>query len=139
MKKQASNKKTLNPRTSAERQAAWRERVRAGLSGIAAGAGDPDGARRIDLFLPARSALSLIRLAQYGAETQAEVLVRLIDKQEQKVLKGMTEAEAKAYHNVDAGKPGPKGGKNRVAAGAGRVQTDGKTVRRSAKNNWKKA
>lgn len=103
----------LNPKTSAERQAAWRERVRAGLSGIAADVGDHEGARRLDLFLPVRSALSLARLARYGNETQSSVLVRLIDKQEQKVLKGMTEAEVEAYHNVNAGKPGPKGGKGR--------------------------
>ncbi|MHB8252934.1 MAG: hypothetical protein ACYDEV_04405 [Acidiferrobacter sp.] len=108
MKKRA-DKKTLNPRLSADRQAAWRVRVKAGISGIATTTDDPgQGAKRINLFLPTHSALGLIRLARYGDETQADVLVRLIEKQETKVLKGMNEAEITAYHGVSAGKPGPK-------------------------------
>lgn len=99
----------LEPKTSAERQAAWMKRVKEGKSGIATATEDPkQGAKNINIFLPTSVAHGLIRISTHKGETKSETVTRLIIKEEDSIVKKMSEKETIAYYAVCRKKPGPQ-------------------------------
>lgn len=88
-----------NRRTrEAARQAAYRARVRAGMSGIAAGTDDPgQGARRVSLTLPTNTILALRRLARHNGITLSQMAMGLISSAEDELIGGMDDAQLEVY------------------------------------------
>ena len=93
--------KTGRPRlyqTASERQAAYRQRARAGKGGIALTASDPgQGARRVDLWLPTEVALALRRLARHKGVSQARILADLVGRADRQARAKMDDAAFAEY------------------------------------------
>ena len=84
--------------TDSERQAAFRQRARAGKGGIALAADDPgQGARRVDLWLPAGAVFALRRLARQKGVSQAQILADLIARMDRQMTAKMDDAAFAEY------------------------------------------